>query len=196
MKYVLALTLLLSSGLSFAQVNGAEEGDFVIGYSIAPVQDGNHQLTLDYFFHPNWSLFYRAGLNYSERAGSPSDIYLPIGATTGVAMLAGTSCIYASGCGGGFGLDLVTFATAIPDGISYHYFPSPKIDVSPYLLLSGLALRNTVEGESQFYYSPAAGIRIQFECLGPFRITAEQQFRRQHTGLIGQYTSFGLAVGF
>ncbi len=196
MKRVLTFLFLLSFTTGFAQMNGAEEGDFVVGYSIAPVQDGNHQLTVDYFFHPNWSLFYRAGLNYSERSGSPPDIYLPVGATTSVAMLAGTSCLYASGCGSGFGLDLITLATAIPDGISYHYFPSSRIDIAPYILLSGLAVRNTPEGESQFYYSPAAGIRLQYKCVGPLRITAEQQFRRQHTGLIGQYTSFGLAVGF
>jgi hypothetical protein len=181
-----------------AQVNELrlpEKGDATMGYTFSSGMMNSHQITVDYFIHPRWSLLYRAGYRSQKDPAVTSDYQLPIGASTGVGLLALTcapgSCGYFAS---DLPYDLFRFSCLIPDGISYHLFPAKGLDISPYVLFSGLSLRTLPEGLSVFYYSPSAGIRAHYAITDALRVTVEQQFRREYQSQIRQTIQAGIAI--
>lgn len=198
MNRIATLFLLLLTTSACAQPpEGRQKGSVVAGYSLGGVRGESHQLTVDYFLHPNWSLMYRAGYDRNMMNGFSADYFLPVGATAGVAMLSAGMCGAACGYWNyGGSADFLMYSFFIPDGVSYHFYPHHRVDVSAFVLASGLALRSGPESAMSVYYAPSTGMRIQARIAGPFQVTGEQQFRRGHNGTVLSLSSIGLAVQF
>jgi len=200
MKFLLALIISLTAVHLSAQEGKKpifQNGDFRLAYSLSNIASNQHQITGDYFVHENWSLVYRATLNFDQFNTQASDYTIPIGPALSVGMLGVFSCGTCSGfCGMDDGLGLLYYSMLIPDGVSYHFYPYKNITVSPYVILSGLGVYRGIEG-SQFYYAPSAGCRVSYTPTHfPLSLVIEPQFRRNFESNIVPGLSTGLSITF
>ncbi|MFN0032545.1 MAG: hypothetical protein ACKVOR_10335 [Flavobacteriales bacterium] len=155
----------------------------MVSYSTLFGNGITHQLRVDYFVHERWSLLYNAGYAYrAPTAGFVADdsyreYRAPLGLSLGVAV---TGVVFA-GCSysGGDGVfNFIMLTSLIPDGVAYHIAASERLDISPYLLLSGLTYQINGENDGQFVYAPMAGLRLLYHLNDTFVISAEQNIKR------------------
>lgn len=195
------LLLVLLFGASFemsAQINAPfnEKGVTLITYHTGFGNGIKHELRVEHFVHPRWSLIYSGSYSYQNTTSTVSEYRLPLGCSVGVGAVALGGCygIYSSSFDAAG--DLILLSALIPDGVAYHLYMGKNLDVSPYLNASGLMLQVDSELGNRFYYSPSAGIRLMRYLGEHVALSAEQTFRRTITGRVENSIGASLSVRF
>lgn len=198
MRFFTLLVLFIKLGLVDASAQSNipfnEKGTTLIGYHAGVGMGNSHELRVERFVHPRWSLIYSGSYSYQNFSANFSEYRLPLGCSVGVGALALSACYGASSASGVFELALVSIM--IPDGVAYHAYMGKNFVVSPYLNLSGLMLHVNDEIGTRLYYSPSTGVRVMSYIGEHFVITGEQSFRRAYAGNIENTLSVGLSLKF
>jgi hypothetical protein len=201
MQRILYLIIALASfvhaeSLAQADVQRHEKGDGLITYQFGMGVNAMHELRVERFVRPKWSLMYSAAYSYRPVSYTSSEVRLPIGCSVGVGALTLGGC---AGMGYGsldFAGDLFLLSLMIPDGVAYHFKLDKYFDISPYVNVSGLTLRIEETGSTRFFYAPSAGIRAMAYLGDHFVITGEQSFRRNYLGRMESLLGAGISIRF
>ncbi len=213
LKYCISFLVVFGSFMSAAQDVSKDSkgiGMFPAGnqstfitYAFSMGNSLSHELRVEHFVHPRWSLIYSTSYSYAYSFGgsnlddSYSEFRAPIGVSCGVGLCAVVAGSYTCGYSGSSGLgDLFVLSCMIPDGVAYHIPMGEKFDLSPYLNVSGLAYQWNALDDSRIVYSPMGGIRLLYPVSEIFIISAEQNFKRLHGGGIAASVGAGISVHF
>lgn len=188
---LLVMFLSLSSVCITAQINVPfnEKGVTLITYHTGFGNAIQHELRVENFVHPRWSLIYSGSYSYQKSPSAVSEYRFPLGCSVGVGAVAYGVCASS--------FDIVLLSALIPDGVAYHIYMGKNLEVSPYINVSGLMLQvNSEIGNNRFYYSPSAGLRMMRYFGEHFVLSAEQTFHRTITGNIENSIGASLSVRF
>jgi hypothetical protein len=201
MQRIIYLIIVLTSfvhakSLAQADVQRHAKGDGLITYQFGVGVNAMHELRVERFVHPKWSLVYSGAYSYRPVSYTSSEVRLPIGCSVGVGALTLGGC---AGMGYGsldFAGDLFLLSLMIPDGVAYHFMLDKYFDISPYVNFSGLTLRIEDSGSTRFFYAPSAGMRMIAYLGQHFVLTGEQSFRRNFSGQIESLLGVGVSLRF
>lgn len=178
------------------------KGSTMLTYAFSSGAFQTHEIRVEYFVHPRWSLLYstsysmRPSYGISTSEASYSEFRAPIGLSLGVGMVGISACSYTCGNFDSGVWELVRLSSMIPDGIAFHIPVTDRIDLSPFINVSGLVFQWDSQNNSRIYYSPMGGIRLIYP-LGPnFVISAEQNIKRMSNGSLSSSLGGGLSVIF
>ena len=203
-RWSLALTALLFVGALSAQSDGrAKPSPFGLGSNLVTYNFGYgnamlHEIKVDHFIHDNISLLYSTRYSRANirRSTSDSEFTAPLGATVGVGM----GLMLGSGSACGY-LDpdvffgVFMYSCMIPDGLAFHYYPSEKVDISPYINVTGLTIA-TRDDQTSFYYTPSAGLRCLYAPTQHLVLALEQQVLVRPEQTYAANLSIGIGVHF
>lgn len=194
---VLIFSLNCVSAVGQADSTLSEKKKTLITFHTSGFSDNiNHELRVEQFVHPKWSLIYSTSYSYYQTHNSASEFRLPIGCSVGVGITAFSGCYgFYSGSFSGIG-EIIILSAMIPDGVAYHLSMGKRFDISPYVNASGLMLRLDSEQGNRFYYAPSAGIRLMHYFGEHFVLSGEQTFRRTATGRIENLLGASISVRF
>jgi hypothetical protein len=178
------------------------KGSTMLTYAFSSGAYQTHEVRVEHFVHPRWSLLYST--SYSLRPSyaistseiTYSEFRAPIGLSIGVGAIGVSTCQYACGAYGNGLWELVRLSCMIPDGFAFHIPVMDKMDLSPFVNLSGIVFQWDNMNNSRIYYSPMGGIRLIYP-LGPgFVISAEQNIKRMSNGSFSTSLGGGISVVF
>lgn len=157
-----------------------------------------HEVKVDHFIHDRVSLLYSTRFSRPSirRANSDSEFTAPLGATVGVGM----GLMLGSGSACGY-LDpdvffgVFMYSCMIPDGIAFHFYPAEKFDISPYLNVTGLTIATRNE-QTEFYYTPSAGLRCIYAPTEHLLLALEQQVLVRPEQTYAANVSLGIGIHF
>jgi len=196
---LLVIFLSLASVRVTAQINVPfnEKGITLITYHAGFGNTIQHELRVERFVHPHWSLIYSGTYSNRNATSTVSEYRLPIGCSVGVGMTVAGGCIGLYSSSFETAGELIVLSALIPDGVAYHIYMGKDLEVSPYINVSGLMLQvNSEIGNNRFYYSPSAGIRMMRYFGEHFVLSAEQTFRRTITGNVENSIGASVSVRF
>lgn len=173
-------------------------GSNLVTYNFGYGNSMLHEIKVDHFIHDHISLLYSTRYSRSNirRTNSDSEFTAPLGATVGVGM----GLMLGSGSACGY-LDpdvffgVFMYSCMIPDGVAFHFYPSEKIDISPYINVTGLTIA-TRDEQSSFYYTPSAGLRCLYAPTQHLVLALEQQVLVRPEQTYAANLSFGIGVHF
>ncbi|MEN9639608.1 MAG: hypothetical protein RLZZ262_1477 [Bacteroidota bacterium] len=192
------------SNAAIAQTNSdSKPSPFGLGSNLVTYNFGYgnsmlHEIKVDHFFRDNISLLYAA--RYSRpvirQHSSDAEFTAPLGASIGVGM--GFMLGGGSACGYldpdvFFGVFM--YSCMIPDGIAFHFYPSEKIDISPYINVTGLTIASR-NNETGFYYTPSAGLRCFYAPTENVVLSLEQQVLVRPENTYAANLSLGIGLHF